>query len=218
MVLMAMFWIFTDVRLTDGGGWVASLPGPLTQSLLSSDLSPLDLYPPASVLRPPASGSQGITSGRPHTCSGDPQSVRAMTRRRDPLPPQIVASTRALAARLDGLSKLVAIVDASFARERDRADSLEARVARLEQTPTADPRHVPAEVAAARLGVDVRTVRRWIEGQRLLGRALRVPGSRRRRWVVNAVALDRLLAPGSPAAPAARDDGSASAAAKHAKG
>ena len=71
-------------------------------------------------------------------------------------------------------------------------------------------RHVPAARAAEALGWNVRTVRRAIEREELLGRAIRIGESRRRRWVVNAVALERLLARG--------DGPSAAGAARTARG
>src|SRR5262245_32506704 len=66
-------------------------------------------------------------------------------------------------------------------------------------------RHVSAARAAEQLGIDVRSVRRLVESGQLLGRRLVIPGSKRRRWVVNALALKRFVGsePGLPAAPAA---------------
>jgi len=93
-----------------------------------------------------------------------------------------------------------------------RADSAPARAAAPEDRRHAVER-VPATVAARRLGCDVRTVRRLIEAKRLRGAATPLGGGRK-RWSVEAQDLERLVAEGAPAAPAARASVSESSASR----
>jgi len=76
------------------------------------------------------------------------------------------------------------------------------RIDRLERGRLEGARHepeirpailIPIRVAAERSALSVRTLKRLIQRGTLAGSALRVTGSRRRRWLVDASALASLL-------------------------
>jgi hypothetical protein len=104
------------------------------------------------------------------------------------------AELERLRAEVVALRKLVGLQDGIIQRGAARLDEHEPRLAALEQERTRpEPtRHVSAAAAAQVLGCDARTIRRWIVQGRLLGRSIRLSGSSRRRWLVNANALERM--------------------------